>query len=174
MKMTKRKPTDQPLSASKGLKPNRYVAVNDFAKDQPGYREPKKPTHAETLDALGIDAVCERIEGDESLASIAADLGIPKSTLTEWIQADLERSTRAHASRIISSEACDDHALRAIKELPSDGTPAQIAKARELASHYRWRAKMRDPARYGDKQQVEHSGAMTLEQLVVGSQKPSE
>lgn len=136
-------------------------------------KPPRKGDKQKALDAIGIDEICERIEADESLAIIAASLDMSKFTLQIWINADTSRSARVREAMSNSSYACDDKALQAIKDLPPDGSPAQIAKARELASHYRWRAKMRDPARYGDKQQVEHSGSLTLEQLVEASlEKP--
>jgi hypothetical protein len=37
--------------------------------------------------------------------------------------------------------------------------PFELAKARELAQHYRWRAKAVAPREYGDKVMQEHTGA---------------
>jgi hypothetical protein len=42
------------------------------------------------------------------------------------------------------------------------GEQFDLAKAKELAHHYRWRAKMANPREYGDKTSIEHSGELTL------------
>ena len=51
--------------------------------------------------------------------------------------------------------------------LQQAGDEFTLKKARELASHYRWRASKTAPREYGDR--VEVKGTMTLEQLVAAS-----
>lgn len=126
------------------------------------------------LDDLGIDAVCELIEADMSYQAIADLLGLSVGSLANWLSADPERFARARASRQTSAAACDDKAERVLVELPRDATPAQVARARELAQHYRWRAKSRDPQQYGDKVTQQHEGGVTLQVVMEGMGGPDD
>lgn len=114
------------------------------------------------LDAIGIEEVCEKIEADNSLAEIARGYGISGNALTSWLDADPERSARARASRERAARTCDDEALNAINALNAASSTAEVAKARELAHHYRWRASKRNPREYGDKLDLNHSGKVEL------------
>src|SRR5574337_923090 len=74
------------------------------------------------LDALGIDAVCARIEAGESLSAIAAGAGVGIATLHQWIGADAERSARARDARERSAHAYADLAEQAIDAIADDAT----------------------------------------------------
>jgi len=114
----------------------------------------KTMTDKDTLDAVGIDVICERIESGEAQAHIANSLKVSKSKLSEWLSADPERSARARESRIMSARHWDDQAEQVL--LGADETVnGSIAKARELAQHYRWRASKYAPRDYGDKLQLD-------------------
>src|SRR6266704_182050 len=92
----------------------------------------------EKLEALGINAFCERIEEGESQASIARSLGISKARITEWLQADTERSARAREARTHSSESLYELAHTSITDAADS---FELAKAREEAQHLRrWAA----------------------------------
>ena len=117
------------------------------------------------LDATGIDAICTLIEEDHSLAAISKKLGCGDRTLREWLEADSTRSARAKESRIASAMACDEKAEQVLLELPANATAGQVARARELASHYRWRAKARNPRMYGDKLEVEQTLSLEVQSL---------
>lgn len=110
-----------------------------------------KGAKSKTLQDIGIDGLCERLRKGESEVQIARSLGISNSWLSEWINANPERSARAKAARMAAADAYADKAEQVLIEA-SD--PFEIQKARELAHHYRWMAKTRDPRQYGDKQQV--------------------
>ena len=112
-------------------------------------------TASEKLDAFGIEAICDMIKADNSLASIAEKIGVSDSTIGRWIAEDAGRSARTREARIESAAACDRLALNALIEIPDDGTNAQVARQREIASHYRWRAKTRNPKDYGDTVKVD-------------------
>lgn len=122
----------------------------------------KKGEQKTKLDAIGIDSVCERIEAGESVGAIADSLGIPKRTMWDWVDADGARSARVRASREKSAEAEDDKAEAVLAGLTAASTPAEVARARELASHYRWRASKRNPKTYGDKLDLNHSGKIEM------------
>lgn len=128
---------------------------------KPPRKQRPKPAQ-DILNRLGIDAICALIEADESLEKIAKANGMTEICLRRWLSEDMSRSARAEASRKLSSAACDAKALKIILELPAKGTPAQIARAREAAQHYRWRARIRDPQNYGDQQKITHDGSVNL------------
>lgn len=100
--------------------------------------------------------IIERIASGETLTAIAKDLGKSRAALSDWLNADSTRSARAKTARAAAAAAWDDKA----EELLTDAKdPFDLAKARELASHYRWRAKAVAPKEYGDKVQTELTGA---------------
>lgn len=119
------------------------------------------------LDALGIDELCEMIGEDLSYAAIAQRLQMSASTLSNWIEADPERSTRVREARVKSATRCDELALEALQQISEDYTTAEVARQKEIASHYRWRAKIRNPHEYGDssKAQALPKANKTLEQI---------
>lgn len=123
-----------------------------------------------TFAGLGEDEIIHRIEDGETLAAIAASVRRARSKLTEWLQADDDRRERSARARMSAASAWDEKAEQTIATAK---TPLALAKARELAQHYRWRASKINPKQYGERQQVEHSGGLTLEQLVAGSRKPT-
>lgn len=108
-------------------------------------------TTAQRLDAIGIDAICEMIEADMGYLTIAKAHNMGVASFDAWLNADAERSARARESRVKSARQCDDSALDALLAIPDDGTAAVVSRQRELASHFRWRAKTRNPRDYGDK-----------------------
>lgn len=127
----------------------------------------KKGEQRSKLELLGIDGLCERIEKGESVGQIADSLGMHRTSAWEWIKADDQRSARVRASLEASASEYDDQAEKVLKDLVAASTPAEVARARELASHYRWRASKRNPKAYGDKLDLNHSGKveMTDEQV---------
>jgi len=118
--------------------------------------KPKKGDKLARLDEVGIDEICYMIEHDDlSYADIATKFLLSKNTLINWLESDPNRSARAREARKGSAKRCDELALAALEAIPDDGTKAQIARQREIASHYRWRAKVRNPAEFGDRQAIE-------------------
>ena len=95
-----------------------------------------------------IDDICKHIANGISLREIAQMEGISPGTLSEWIEADAERSARARASRILAARLWDDMATSVIDSATDS---FELAKAKELAHHYRWRASKIAPRDYGDK-----------------------
>ena len=134
-----------------------YVKYNNAdAKPREKKTKPnKKGEAAAKLDALGIDALCERLASGESQSEIAASLGIDEGSIRNWLAADSPRSARAREARRQSAMAEDEKALKVLEDLPNDPTTGQVAKAREIASHRRWRAKVRDPESYGDRATID-------------------
>jgi len=133
-----------------------------------------KPTTKRTTDGkatfaeLDEDEIIRRIEDGEALVAIAASVGRARSKLTEWLQADEARRERSARARVSAAGAWDEKAERVLVKA---GTTLALAKARELAQHYRWRASKINPKQYGERQQVEHSGRLGIEQLVTASRR---
>lgn len=112
------------------------------------------------LEALGIDGVCEAIAETGTMTRAAQNVGVSIGRLIEWIEASPERSARAKQLRSYMAAHWDEKAEYVIENATD---PLGIAKARELAQHYRWRASKIAPRDYGDRMQVDASvGVHTL------------
>lgn len=98
--------------------------------------------------ARDITVICQKIADGMSLTAIALDEGVSVGSLSEWLEATPERSARAREARALSARTWDDKAATVIEEA---GDPFELAKAKELAHHYRWRASKIAPREYGDK-----------------------
>lgn len=115
---------------------------------------------AAKLDAYGLDQVCEDIANRTSLRDIAARVGVNMESFLRWIDRDTNRSARVREVRTWMAKVWEEEAERVIQEagndIPGEGTAAiearkfALAKAKELAHHYRWRAKAIAPKEFGD------------------------
>lgn len=101
---------------------------------------------------LDIETVCDMIVEGNSMGQIAKASGCSLANLTRWIELDSERSARAKDARVLAARYWDEQAEQVIKDASN---ALEVTKARELASHYRWRAKAIAPRDYGDRQQVD-------------------
>ena len=104
-----------------------------------------------------IDVACKTIEDYCDLALAGklypeiCDLwGVTAWSLLRWLNADPQRSARAKEAKAWAAEHCDFEAKSTVETLPSEATQAQIVRARELAHHLRWRAKMLARGTYSD------------------------
>jgi transcriptional regulator with XRE-family HTH domain len=107
---------------------------------------PQPATAAEKLDGFGLEAFCDAITDGKSYQQIAEQLGIARSSVARWLALDAERSARVREALRDSAAAEDDKAEAVLLDKTMD-----IHRARELASHYRWRARVRNPREYGEK-----------------------
>jgi hypothetical protein len=105
------------------------------------------------LDAFGIDALVEAILSPLPQHEIARQVGVSPASLVEWIAADGERLARAREARAQTALMWDDKATAVIEEAQDQ---FELAKAKELAHHYRWRASKIAPREYGDKVDLNH------------------
>ena len=78
--------------------------------------------------------------------------GVGLQTLVTWVSADAERSRVCAQAREQSARQCDEQAE---EELRTAADPFELQRARELATHLRWRAKTRDPKGFGDRVAVD-------------------
>lgn len=88
------------------------------------------------------------------MTAIAGKLGVSFGTLNTWLSAEPERCARAREARIETARLWDEKAEAGIAQAVD---AFQLSRAKELAHHYRWRAKAISPRDYGDKQL--HTGA---------------
>lgn len=112
----------------------------------------------EKLDQLGVEWLCNQIIDGQSQTSIAQSVGVSLATLSNWIAADIERSARVREARIASSRAYDEKAEQALMDARD---PFELAKARELASHYRWKASKTNPKEYGERVEIDQKMSIT-------------
>lgn len=108
------------------------------------------------LSAVGIEGICHKIHDGKPLVKIAREIGVSQGSLIAWLAADPERSARAREARRATAQMWEEKAERVISLAR---TPLALAKARELAHHYRWRASKINPGDYGNKVQAEITGA---------------
>jgi len=109
--------------------------------------------------------VCERLIAGDSQSQIAAEVGVSIALLSTWLGSDPERSARAREARIAAARQFDE---KAEFELRAASDPFTLAKARELAQHYRWKASKASPKEYGDKIEIDQKTTLvdlTDEQL---------
>jgi hypothetical protein len=108
----------------------------------------KRGSATARLDKLGIEAFVELVLAGQTMKDIAAQVGVSRGGLVHWLAADPDRSAQAREANMVSAAAFDDMAETAIM----GATDAlSLAKAKELAQHYRWRASKRDVQGFGDK-----------------------
>jgi hypothetical protein len=80
----------------------------------------------------------------------AKEIGCDYPSLVTLLGTD-QFSARASIAKRAGAEAQEALALAALEAIPDEGHAATVARQRELASHYRWAAKVRDPQRYSEK-----------------------
>jgi hypothetical protein len=114
-------------------------------------QEQEEPKGQRKLDELGVEWLCDEILSQKSMRQISDEIGVLQSLLVKWIAADRERSARVRESRKQTAQLWEEMATKVI----ADASDAfELAKAKELAHHYRWRASKIAPAEYGDKVQI--------------------
>src|SRR6478735_3669345 len=113
------------------------------------------------LDAHGIDEFCANVIDGMSYRGIARKLGINASAIVDWLAVDSERSARAAAARVLAAHGFDEMAEEILLTGKNPHDPnAPILDSntrREVASHYRWRARVVNPRVYGEKLQIDQT-----------------
>lgn len=109
----------------------------------------------DALDIIGIDALCDMILDGKSYRAIAAEAKVSLGGLNRWIAAQPDRLHACACARELASQTYDE---MAVEELTAASDVFELSKAKELATHYRWRAKCANPKKYGDKVTSEITG----------------
>jgi hypothetical protein len=140
------------VAAKRTAKPAAQRRVAD-ALPSAGAPKRAKPSPAQDkLDAAGGAAIAQLIIEGQTYRQIAEKYGVGLGSLAEWIEADPERSHACARAREMAAQTFDEMAEQRIDEAAD---PFALAKAKELAVHFRWRAKAANPKRYGDKVQLD-------------------
>ena len=113
-------------------------------------------TAQDKLNAIGSEQVAEWIADGKSYREIARTAEVGLGSLCLWIDAEPERSHACARAREDSAQSFEHQAQEFILDA---GDQFELSKAKELAIHLRWRAKVNNPRRYGDKVQTELTGA---------------
>ncbi len=111
----------------------------------------------------GVSVLCERLTSGAMMTHLAGEIGISIGALIAWIAAADERSVRVREARSAAAQVWDEKAETVLLGAPADKD--EIARAKELAQHYRWRASKMRPREYGDR--IELSGEVGIKDLSV-------
>ena len=128
-----------------------------------------------------IDEICKRLSEGEPLAKICRDAHMPdRTTVFDWAKADEPTSQRIAQARVEGFDAIADECLEIADETTNDFKPSPLGPIFD-AEHVQ-RSKLRietrlkllakwDPKRYGDKQQVEHSGSIDTATTIIEARR---
>lgn len=130
--------------------------------------------------------ICKRMAEGESLRRICQTEGMPnRGTVLAWAMdpshpfynqyaraRDLQADTLADEIQDIADDGTNDFTIDPVKGAMVNHD--HIQRSRLRVDTRKWIASKLKPKRYGDKQHVEHSGTLTLESLVTGSQNKSD
>ena len=117
-----------------------------------------------TKDTL-IEYIEDMLINGKTFRYIANRLNIKLSTLSEWLSRN-EHYTRTKTALKISADYYADMSIQVLKDAPSD--KVELMRAKELSSAYRWMARVRDTAKYGEKLDVTSEGQQIV-QVSLGS-----
>lgn len=114
------------------------------------------------LEAMGIEAICDLMREGTVYRDVAARVGVSLSALWRWIYVDDERAAKVRTALTESADACDALAEAVLMDISPEASKAEVARARELAHHYRWRAAKRNPKTFGERQQVDLDATLDI------------
>ena len=137
----------------------------------------RRPGRQSTYTDEVAKLICERLETGEPLLQILRDAGMPAPrTVYDWIDANPDFAARFARARDIGFDAIAEDTMAIVDQIPERTLTEHGDKVDP--GHVAWlknRAEQRlkllakwSPKRYGDKQQIEHSGKVSLESLVAG------
>lgn len=121
-----------------------------------------KQTTAQRLDAIGIDAICERISDCETLQSIADSVAMSKWSLLAWLGNEVNQYAYARAREAQAEKMADD-IMQIVDEPPmlsaTGGVDSgDVAHKRLRMDARKWLAGKMNAKKYGDKVTNEHTG----------------
>lgn len=140
----------------------------------------RKPGRPSKFTPAILAEICERLSNGEPMAQICRDDGMPDATTVwRWGEADPDVSQAIARAREQGFDAIAVDALRIAddgindKQVDADG---RVVVDHDVVQRSKLRVETRlkllakwDPKRYGDRQQVEHSGKIGLEDLVASA-----
>lgn len=126
-----------------------------------------------------VAEIAARLSQGEPLAQICRDPHMPERTVVyDWIKEDKDIAQQIAHARDVGFDAIAESCL-GIADTPSPSMDNGATDSGDVA-HRKLRIETRlkllakwDPKRYGDKQQVEHSGAIDVAQTLLAARKRS-
>jgi hypothetical protein len=112
--------------------------------------------------------ICDRLAAGESLRAICDDAGTPaRSTVLKWLTEHAEFSDQYAIARDAGLDVMADHVIEISDQEPgtldNGGTDTgRVAANRLRMDARRWYLSKLAPKRYGDRLNVEHSGAVAI------------
>lgn len=114
--------------------------------------------------------ICERLEGGESLRTICSAEDMPdRGTVNRWLSVYDDFATKYARARVFQADLLEED-MADIEDRTLSGE-LDPAAARVVLGSKQWRAAKLAPKVYGDKQQIEHSGAIDLAGAVLAARK---
>lgn len=121
----------------------------------------RDPGDAEAiLDLNGLEAICDAIAEGVTLRRLCEAMGVERGSLRRWVALDKARQQQFEQARIDAASAFEE---LADEELEHAADPFELAKAKERGYHWRWRASMADPRRYGNRTEISGPGGGPIE-----------
>jgi hypothetical protein len=116
------------------------------------------------------DALCNDIASGMSIKAACEHIGIARHEFYSWQLADEEFSTRIARAREKQQDALVDD----MRDIADSATPEDWQVKRLQIWQRQWEASKLAPKKYGDKQQLEHSGGVTVTSIgFKGSRGPN-
>jgi hypothetical protein len=156
--VTAKKAATKKAAAPAAKKPARKKApLLNASISPPGAKRPVLPKKLEPLavtqkiiGVYDIESICAKIRAGDSMIKIAREVGRDHSSLIEFLRSRPDWRAAVDEARAYAAHAYVDLAEQVIADLPKNAGPAELFRARELAHHYRWKAKTLGRYIYGD------------------------
>jgi hypothetical protein len=137
------------------------------------------------------DEICVRLMEGQSLREICSNADMPgQRTVYDWLATneafakqyararEVQADTYADETKDIADDGRNDWMERKSKEGAVEGWQINgeaVARSRLRLDQRKWHASKLAPKKYGDRQQVEHSGSVSIAALIEGSfEKPED
>lgn len=113
-------------------------------------------------------AICDRLKLGESLVAICESDEMPdRITAIRWMEKDNAFATMVESARKEQADFMDDEIIRVMRKVEVGKLRPEVGRV--VLGALQWRAARLNGRKYGDKQNVEHSGSISLEALVTQS-----
>jgi len=117
---------------------------------------PGKAGRPSTFDQTIADRICELMAEGNDMGTICEMDGMPsRSTVSRWAASRPDFAEQCARAR----EALADYELDRLKRIAEECTEENVNSTRVKLNHYQWRVMKIAPRVYGDKAQVELTGA---------------
>lgn len=108
------------------------------------------------------DRICAAMLEGRSMRQVCEEDGMPhRSTVLRWMSENEDFATKCARARAMQADIMDDLIL----EVADNCTPETAQADRVKIAAYQWRAAKLQPKKYGEKVELEHSGAVKVEKV---------